>query len=183
MKNKAMILFAFTALLMFSQYAFPNSFADNNTATAYSVSYLNATSTASITPATYQSSSDTSSSSSTVQAVATQPATVQAVATQPATTQSAPVQTVPIQSVSTQPSSTPSVPVQAAANQSSNTWNRGVTQSHSSHTAPSAGVSNYTPSQRVADNPVSSQSSSPLQTISGQWANNQVSDSTFIQNA
>jgi len=202
---------------MFSQYAFPNSFADNTNATTYSVSSVNATATPAIQSVAYHSSSDTSSGSSAVQAVATQsapvqsvstqssntqPSTVQAVSsqsipvqsvstqssnTQPSTVQAAsnqtaPTQTIPVhsvstqssntqpsavqavsiqsdpvQSVSTQSSSVPSVPAQASANQSSNTWNRGNSQSHSFQNAPSAGVSNYTPSQPVANNLVSSQ--------------------------
>ena len=88
MKNKAMIIFSLTALLMFSQYALPNSFADSNNATTYSVSDLNATSSASfIPPVIVQSSSDTSPDSSTVQTVVTQsvpaqPDTVQPIANQ-----------------------------------------------------------------------------------------------------
>jgi len=296
MNNKVILFFVFTALLMFSQYTFPNSFADSVNATTYSVSDVNTTATPVIQSVAYQSSLGTSGSSavqavatqsvatqsapvqavavqsdsipsSTVQVVAiqsvpvqtvttqssnTQPSTVQAVAvqsdsipsstvqavatqsapvqvvtnqtvpvqvvtnqtvpvqvvtnqtvpvqtvpvqtvpvhsvssqssnTQPSTVQAVATQTVPVQSVSTQSVSAPSVPVQASANQSSNTWNRGVTQSHTSQTA-NAGVSNYTPSQPAADNSASSTSSSPLKTISGQWANNQVSDSTFVQNA
>ena len=194
---------------MFSQYAFPNSFADNTNATTYSVSNVNATATPAIQSVAYQSSSDTSSGSSAVQTVTTQtittqsapiqtvstqpsntqPSTVQAIATQsipvqtvqavnnqtapvqtipvhsvstppfntqPSTVQAVSSQSVPVQSVSTQSSSTPSVQVQASTNQSSYTWNRVNSQSHSSQTAPSAEVSNYTPSQPVTNNPISS---------------------------
>ncbi|MGA9230131.1 MAG: hypothetical protein WBV92_08260, partial [Nitrosotalea sp.] len=129
MKNKAMIIFSLTALLMFSQYALPNSFADSNNATTYSVSDLNATSSASfIPPVIVQSSSDTSPGSSTVQAVSTQSVPVQAVTTQPIPVQSAYTQSVDthssytrsdsVQTVATQSVATPSVTVQTVSTQS-----------------------------------------------------------------
>ncbi len=134
MKNKAMIIFSLTALLMFSQYALPNSFADSNNATTYSVSDLNATSSASfIPPVIVQSSSDTSPDSSTVQTVVTQSVPAQPDTVQPIANQSIPVQSIPVQSISTQPSTVQPAVNQSVSVQPVNTPGlRGTIPSHSS---------------------------------------------------
>ncbi|MGI0059577.1 MAG: hypothetical protein ACREBJ_07390, partial [Nitrosotalea sp.] len=88
MNTKVLILFSFTALLMFSQYALPNSFAADSSA-----SDLNATSSTtpsvpvqsvsdSSTPSVVQSS-DASSDSSTVPSVPVQPVSTPAIPSAP----------------------------------------------------------------------------------------------------
>ncbi|MDE1817169.1 MAG: hypothetical protein KGI19_01035 [Thaumarchaeota archaeon] len=250
MNTKVLILFSFTALVMFSQYALPNSFADNSGA-----SDLNATSsaipsvpvksvsdspapvtdqsssnassdssastpvpvqsvsatTSSIPPVIDQSSSNASSDSSTVvQAVATQAVPVQEVSdtvpsippaanqsssdisSGPSTVPSVPV--TPSQPVSTpvtpvQPTSTPVVPSNPVISSSP------VVPSHSTPTQkfngtmpshpsqiPSGWRFNSTLTQSHVYDHVPSVSSPSLQSISGQWANNKIGDSAFIQN-
>ncbi len=182
---------------MFSQYALPNSFADNTNATTYSVSDVNATVTPAIQSVAYQSSSGTSSGSSSVQPVPVQSVSTQAVDTPSVPVQAVTTQTVPVQSVDTHSSYThssythsssvqsvtnqsvaiPSVPIQSVANQSSNTsWNRGTIQSHSSQTTSSVKTSNYTPSpQSNTYNSVPSTSPSDLKTTTAHGIQNWLS--------
>jgi len=137
----------------------------------------------SIPPVANQSSS-VSSNSPTVPSVPAQVAPVQPVSTpvipvQPVSTPIVPT-TLPVQSPPTQ-ESREAIP--SHSSQTANDWkfNSTLTQSHSSQTA-SSWKSNSTSVQSQEHSHMPSASPPSLQSISGQWANNKISDSAFIQN-
>jgi len=127
----------------------------------------------SISPVANQSSSDVSSNSSTVPSVPVQVTPVQPVSTPIVPT--TPVQSVPTQGFRGTMSSHSSQTVTGWK------FNSTGTQSHSSQTA-SDWKFNSTSVQSQVHNHMPSASPPSLQSISGQWVNNKISDSAFIQN-